>query len=62
MKETGIYSYDHLRDICPCAECAASFAAGVAYRSRKIAIVEDEAELASLIDYNLSRRAIRFRF
>jgi len=22
---TGIYSYDYLRTICPCAECAASF-------------------------------------
>jgi DUF971 family protein len=22
---TGIYSYDHLRTICPCAECAQSF-------------------------------------
>jgi DUF971 family protein len=22
---TGIYSYDHLRSICPCAECAAAF-------------------------------------
>jgi DUF971 family protein len=22
---TGIYSYDHLRSICPCAECARSF-------------------------------------
>jgi DUF971 family protein len=22
---TGIYSYDHLRNICPCAECAKSF-------------------------------------
>jgi DUF971 family protein len=22
---TGIYSYDHLRTICPCAECAAAF-------------------------------------
>jgi DUF971 family protein len=21
---TGIYSYDHLRSICPCAECAAN--------------------------------------
>jgi DUF971 family protein len=24
---TGIYSYDHLRTICPCAECAKSFRA-----------------------------------
>jgi len=24
---TGIYSYDHLRSICPCAECAKSAAA-----------------------------------
>jgi DUF971 family protein len=24
---TGIYSYDHLRSICPCAECANSAAA-----------------------------------
>ncbi len=24
---TGIYSYDHLRTICPCAECAAEFRA-----------------------------------
>jgi prepilin-type processing-associated H-X9-DG protein len=22
---TGIYSYDHLRNICPCAECAKAF-------------------------------------
>ncbi|MGB7120664.1 MAG: DUF971 domain-containing protein, partial [Bradyrhizobium sp.] len=22
---TGIYSYDHLRSICPCAECAKAF-------------------------------------
>ena len=22
---TGIYSYDHLRNICPCAECARAF-------------------------------------
>jgi prepilin-type processing-associated H-X9-DG protein len=22
---TGIYSYDHLRNICPCAECAEAF-------------------------------------
>jgi DUF971 family protein len=22
---TGIFSYDHLRSICPCAECAAAF-------------------------------------
>jgi DUF971 family protein len=22
---TGIFSYDHLRNICPCAECAAEF-------------------------------------
>ena len=22
---TGIYSYDHLRTICPCSECAAAF-------------------------------------
>ena len=25
---TGIYSYDHLRTICPCAECAQSFRSG----------------------------------
>jgi DUF971 family protein len=25
---TGIYSYDHLRTICPCAECALSFRSG----------------------------------
>jgi len=25
---TGIYSYDHLRTICPCAECAQSFRTG----------------------------------
>jgi DUF971 family protein len=25
---TGIYSYDHLRSICPCADCAAAFRAG----------------------------------
>ena len=25
---TGIYSYDHLRTICPCAECAAAFRDG----------------------------------
>jgi len=25
---TGIYSYDHLRTICPCAECAQSFRVG----------------------------------
>lgn len=25
---TGIYSYDHLRTICPCAECAQSFRPG----------------------------------
>ncbi len=25
---TGIYSYDHLRRICPCDECRALFAAG----------------------------------
>jgi prepilin-type processing-associated H-X9-DG protein len=24
---TGIYSYDHLRNICPCAECAKAFRA-----------------------------------
>jgi DUF971 family protein len=24
---TGIFSYDHLRNICPCAECAKSFRA-----------------------------------
>jgi DUF971 family protein len=24
---TGIYSYDHLRSICPCAECAKAFRA-----------------------------------
>ncbi len=24
---TGIYSYDHLRNICPCAECAKIFRA-----------------------------------
>ena len=24
---TGIYSYDHLRKICPCAECAKAFRA-----------------------------------
>ena len=24
---TGIYSYDHLRSICPCAECAQAFRA-----------------------------------
>src|SRR5947208_15062223 len=24
---TGIYSYDHLRNICPCAECAKTFRA-----------------------------------
>ena len=24
---TGIYSYDHLRNICPCAECAQAFRA-----------------------------------
>ncbi|HUC54185.1 MAG TPA: DUF971 domain-containing protein [Candidatus Cybelea sp.] len=24
---TGIYSYDHLRNICPCAECATAFRA-----------------------------------
>jgi DUF971 family protein len=24
---TGIYSYDHLRTICPCAECATAFRA-----------------------------------
>ena len=24
---TGIYSYDHLRGICPCAECATAFRA-----------------------------------
>ena len=24
---TGIYSYDHLRNICPCAECARAFRA-----------------------------------
>ena len=27
---TGIYSYDHLRSICPCAECAAAFRAAAA--------------------------------
>jgi DUF971 family protein len=26
---TGIYSYDHLRNICPCAECAKAFRASV---------------------------------
>ena len=26
---TGIYSYDHLRNICPCAECAKAFRAAV---------------------------------
>ena len=26
---TGIYSYDHLRNICPCAECAKTFRASV---------------------------------
>jgi prepilin-type processing-associated H-X9-DG protein len=26
---TGIYSYDHLRNICPCAECARAFRAHV---------------------------------
>lgn len=25
---TGIYSYDHLRNICPCAECAQAFRDG----------------------------------
>jgi DUF971 family protein len=25
---TGLYSYDYLREICPCAECAASRASG----------------------------------
>ena len=25
---TGIYSYDHLRSICPCPECAKAFRAG----------------------------------
>jgi DUF971 family protein len=25
---TGIYSYDHLRSICPCAECAKAFRNG----------------------------------
>lgn len=25
---TGIYSYDHLRNICPCAECAKAFRNG----------------------------------
>ena len=25
---TGIYSYDHLRSICPCADCAKAFRAG----------------------------------
>ena len=25
---TGIYSYDHLRSICPCAECAQAFRDG----------------------------------
>ncbi|HVS89557.1 MAG TPA: DUF971 domain-containing protein [Candidatus Acidoferrum sp.] len=25
---TGIYSYDHLRSICPCAECAKAFRTG----------------------------------
>jgi DUF971 family protein len=27
---TGIYSYDHLRTICPCAECATAFRAAAA--------------------------------
>jgi DUF971 family protein len=26
---TGIFSYDHLRSICPCAECAKAFRAAV---------------------------------
>jgi DUF971 family protein len=25
---TGIYSYDHLRSICPCGDCAKAFRAG----------------------------------
>jgi DUF971 family protein len=25
---TGIYSYDHLRSICPCADCAKAFRSG----------------------------------
>jgi len=25
---TGIYSYDHLRSICPCADCARAFRSG----------------------------------
>jgi DUF971 family protein len=25
---TGIYSYDHLRGICPCADCAQAFRSG----------------------------------
>jgi prepilin-type processing-associated H-X9-DG protein len=28
---TGIYSYDHLRSICPCEECARAFRAAAAH-------------------------------
>ena len=33
---TGIFSYDFLRTICPCAECAAAFRVGVANTGAKI--------------------------
>ena len=32
---TGIYSYDYLRSICPCAECAKLFRPGDALRLRR---------------------------